>query len=139
MGLAQEEEEAEAAELGNAIGRTGKMNRRGFLSNTARLGTGSLIASCAPLQTLAVADPSWRLLWYSTHCVDCGMPFPGKAEITDYARSGGRYWCLFCCEYGSGEGRAAYQENPPADFGPGREWRSVPATRRPRSGAWTGG
>ncbi len=99
------------------------MNRRGFLSNTARLGTGSLIASCGPLQALMVAEEIRRLLWYSTHCVDCGIRFSCQPVVSDYVRNGGRHWCRFCSEYGSGEQYAAYARNPPADYGPGREWR----------------
>ncbi len=99
------------------------MNRRSFLSNTARVGTGSLIASCVPLHALAQAEETRRLLWYSTHCVDCGMPFPGKTEITECVRTGGHYWCRFCAEYGSKAENAIYLKNPPADYGPGPEWR----------------
>jgi hypothetical protein len=99
------------------------MNRRGFLSNTARIGTGSLIASCAPLQALALAEENRRLRWYASHCVDCGIPFTGGKLITEYVRNGGRHWCRFCAEYGSGEQHAIYARNPPADYGPGREWR----------------
>lgn len=99
------------------------MNRRGFLANTARLGTGSLLASCAPLHALAQVEAERRLLWYASHCAGCGRPSQEPKSVAQCIKDGGHYWCWDCVWIGLPWGRAQYLENPPADFGPGPEWR----------------
>ena len=95
-----------------------RMDRRRFLETAVRLGGTSVVSSVLPLQAVAADEETRRLLWYSSHCVDCGEAFE-VPETLLRTKQHGHFWCWFCAWHGRHQDCAMYRDNPPADWLPG--------------------